>query len=90
MFSIVNNIGFQHKMDEVKAEPDSDNDTRPMFLSSEHQLLDVNDEGQIPFHVLQKGIKVSVYFYSTNFELSEKGVQVGMKLRPSLPTFGIM
>jgi hypothetical protein len=58
MFSTVNNNGFQHKMDEVKAEPESDTDTQPMFLASDRQLLDVND-GQIPFHVLQKGIKVS-------------------------------
>jgi hypothetical protein len=59
MFSSVNNNGFQHKMDEVKAEPESDTNTQPMFLASDRQLLDVNDEGQIPFHVLQKGVQVS-------------------------------
>jgi hypothetical protein len=61
MFSTVNNVGFQHKMDEVKAEPESDTDIQPMFLASDHQLLDMNDEGQIPFHVLQDGIEVSIF-----------------------------
>jgi hypothetical protein len=60
MFTTVNDIGFQHKMDEVKAEPESDTDIQAMFLASDHRLLDMND-GQIPFHVLQKGIKVSVF-----------------------------
>lgn len=43
-------------MDEVKAEPESDTDTQPTFLANDHQLLDV-DDGQIPFHVLEKEIK---------------------------------
>jgi hypothetical protein len=86
MFSTVNSVGFQHTMDEVKDEPESDTDSQQMILSSYHQLLDENDGRQIPFHVLQKGIEVSIYFhYFINFELLEECLLVVMKLGPSCP-----
>jgi hypothetical protein len=91
MLSTVNNIGFQHTMDEVKDEPESDTDAQQMILSSDHQLLNVDDGRQISFHVLQKGIEVSIYFqYFINFELLEECLLVAIKLSPSLPIFGIV
>jgi hypothetical protein len=53
-------------MDEVKAEPDVDSYTPPLFLSDEHQLLHMNDEGPVTFDMLRNGAKVSFSFYSVN------------------------
>lgn len=61
----MNNFVLQHKMDRVKAEPDSVSDTTPAFLSSEHELHDMNDEGPVSFDVLQKGAKVRFSSYSS-------------------------
>jgi hypothetical protein len=61
----VNSFVFQCKMDEVKAEPAANSDISPMFLSSEHQLLEVNDEGLVTYDILRNGAKVSVSFYYT-------------------------
>lgn len=76
----MNDFVFQHKMDEVKAEPDSDSYTPPMFLSSEHQLLEMNDEGPVTFDILRNGAKVSFYFccsVNSVSELFEKELCVG-------------
>lgn len=61
------NVVFQDQMDEIKAEPDSDGDTPPLFLSREHELLEMNDERPVSFDMLQKGAKVSFPFHVFSF-----------------------
>ena len=64
----MNNFVLQRKMDKVKVEHDSISDTSPPFVSSEHELHDMNDEGTFSFDILQKGAKVRFFSYSVNHE----------------------
>jgi hypothetical protein len=58
----MNNVVLQHKMDKVKVEYDSSSETSPPFLSSEPVFREMNDDGPVPFDILQKQAKVRVLF----------------------------